>query len=187
MPKEQHPCFTGTLSFRKSAENDETGQKFDTPENNFLGGEVYDCDFTALTTPGTYTLAVDGIGASYAFKIGPDPVWDAYYHVIRALYHQRSGIRLAPPYTADGYIRPVNQNPLVKSDNGLGYAGKQFYSTIPYMEWNNTDNPSKTQPEEIIASAQNNPLELAGWYHDAGRLGRLLHPPKDTHFADDNL
>ncbi len=161
------PVKTGAIAFRKAADNVETGQSKDTPNSNFIGADVYDCDFSDIATSGTYVLVVENIGSSYPFKIGSDPVWDAYYNVMRGLYYQRSGIRLAPPYTEDEYIRPVTQNPLLTSDDGVSYAGKQFYSDFSYMDWDNDNNGGNTI-SHIKAAAKNNPMEVAGWYHDAG-------------------
>jgi len=161
------PVKTGIIQKRKSASNAETTQPNDTPNRNFLGAEVYDCDFSDVTTDGNYKLVVDGIGSSYPFKIGTDAVWDAYYNVARALYHQRSGIRLAPPYTATGYIRPVNQNTKVTSDDGTSFAGKLLYSDYSYMDWADADGGGASQAA-IRNAASGKPLDVAGWYHDAG-------------------
>ena len=160
--------MAGTVAFRKAFDNRETNQ-FDTPNQNFLGADVYECDFSSLTAPGTYKVVVPGIGSSFEFIVGADPVWDAYYNVMRGLYHQRSGIELNAPYSAPGYVRPVTQNPYIASAGETPYSGKQFYGkNITYMEWDGTDNPSESQRPLIIADAASYPLEIAGWYHDAG-------------------
>jgi uncharacterized protein YjdB len=161
------PVYSGLLVKRKSATNAETSHTLDTPDGNFLGAEVYECDFTEVVADGVYTLVVEGIGASYPFKIGEDALWEAYYNCGRALYHQRSGIRLAPPYSAEGYIRPVNQNPMVTSDDGSGYAGMLLYSNYPFMSWDESDGGGSSKAV-IRDSAIGKPLEVAGWYHDAG-------------------
>ncbi|MFA9389624.1 MAG: Ig-like domain-containing protein [Prolixibacteraceae bacterium] len=173
----ENPVKQGTIKFRKAADNEETGQQNDTPNRNFLGAEVYECDFTDVTSSGNYILVVDGIGCSYPFKIGEDPIWEAYYNTARSLYHQRSGIRLAPPYTASDYIRPVTQNPKVTSDDGVSYKGKQFYSDFSFMDWANRDNGSGTIAE-INSAAEGKPLEVAGWYHDAGDWDAYAHHQK---------
>jgi uncharacterized protein YjdB len=157
----------GTLTKRKSATNPETSQSNDTPNKNFLGADVAECDFSDVTAEGTYQLVVEGMGASYPFKIGKDAIWDAYYNVARGLYHQRSGIRLAPPYTAAGYIRPVNQNTKITSDDGTSFAGKLLYSDYDYMNWENADNGGSSEGA-IRAAAEGKTLDVAGWYHDAG-------------------
>lgn len=158
---------TGTIAFRKSATNAETTQGDDTPNKNFLGGEAYEADFSDITADGTYTLVVEEIGCSYPFKIGNDALWDAYYTVGRALYYQRSGIRLAPPYTDGSYIRPVNQNTKVTSDDGTSFAGKMFYSDFPFTSWAD-GNGGGTSKADIRAAAEGKPMDVAGWYHDAG-------------------
>ena len=38
--------------------NAETGQTNDTPNKNFLGAEVLDCDFSDITASGNYKLVV---------------------------------------------------------------------------------------------------------------------------------
>jgi endoglucanase len=161
------PVKEGIIQKRKPATNAETSQTNDTPNKNFLGAEVLDCDFSDITAEGTYTLVVEGIGSSYPFRIGADAVWDAYYNVARGMYHQRSGIRLAPPYTATGYIRPVNQNTKVTSDDGTSFAGKLLYSDYSFMDWNEADGGGSSQAA-IRAAAAGKTLDVAGWYHDAG-------------------
>lgn len=125
------PALSGTLKVRKSALNAETGQPNDTPDRNFLGSEVYECDFSSITEDGTYLLVVEDMGCSYPFNIGTDALWQAYYTVGRALYYQRSGIRLEPPYTDSGYVRPVNQNTQVTSDDGTDFSGSCFIPISP--------------------------------------------------------
>jgi uncharacterized protein YjdB len=161
------PVKTGVIKKRKSAGNAETSQSNDTPNKNFLGAEVYECDFTDLTEDGIYQLVVEGMGTSYPFRIGKDAVFDAYYATMRALYHQRSGIRLAPPFTEADYIRPVNQNTRLVSDDGTSFAGKLLYSDYSFMDWAEGDGGGSSQTS-IRDAAMGKPLDVAGWYHDAG-------------------
>jgi endoglucanase len=164
---ETEPVFEGTLTFRAAANAPETGQPNDTPNRNFLGAEVYQCDFSSVSEPGNYHLSVEGIGSSYPFVIGDDAIFDAYYHGARTLYHQRSGIRLNPPYTDEGYVRPVNQNTKVTSDDGTPFAGQMLYCTLPYVEWNQGEGGGSSL-EAIRTASLGNTLDVAGWYHDAG-------------------
>lgn len=160
------PVLSGLLKKRKSATNKETSQAADTPNSNFLGAEVYECDFSTVNEDGTYVLVVDDMGCSYPFKIGEDALWDAYYTVGRALFYQRSGIRLAPPYTDGDYVRPVTQNTHVSSDDGTDFAGLLLYSDLPYSQWTAED--GGTAKQAIKDAAIGHPLDVAGWYHDAG-------------------
>ncbi len=164
---EDDPVFEGVLTLRSAANNPETGQPNDTPNRNFLGAEVYECDFSSVTQPGTYILAVEGIGSSFPFTIGEDAIFEAYYHGARSLYHQRSGIRLHPPYTQEGYIRPVTQNTKVTSDDGTDFSGQLLYCTLPYVEWEQGEHGGASR-EAIRKASLGNYLDVAGWYHDAG-------------------
>ncbi len=169
--------FDGELAFRKAKDNPETGQSIETPDDNFLGSDVYEADFSAFTGTGTFKLVVEGMGASYPFKIGEDPVWDAYRNTFRALYLQRNGIRIEDEFTTrdaytgetkeQTYIRPVNQNPLVTDPEGTSYAGKVLYSDFSFMSWQDPNLASGNE-QDVINAGKDNPLEVSGWYHDAG-------------------
>lgn len=162
----EDPVKTGTLQPRKLATNAETGRTGDTPFRNFLGAAVYDCDFSDLTTTGDYVLVVEGIGRSYPFSVGPEALKDAAYTFGRGLYYQRSGIRLAPPYTDGDYVRPVTQNPMLTSDDGTDFSDLLLYSDFPFTSW--TAEGGGDAQDAIKAAAVGNTLEVAGWYHDAG-------------------
>lgn len=169
--------FAGTMQKRTSADNPETGHDNDTPNRNFLGAEVYECDFSDFSASGKYKLVVEGIGSSYPFTIGDDPIWEAYYHGARSLYHQRSGIRLSPPYTQEGYIRPVTQNTKVTSDDGTDFSGQLLYCTLPWVEWDHGEGGGESIPAIRDASI-GNALDVAGWYHDAGDWDSYAHHHK---------
>ncbi|GJM64510.1 hypothetical protein PEDI_50620 [Persicobacter diffluens] len=165
-------AYEGTLSFRKSKDNHETAQKQDTPNQNFLGADVYDADFSGLSAPGEYVVSVEGMGCSFPFKIGDDPILAAYRTTMRALYHQRSGIRIEEAYDINGdgiktpYVRPVTQNPMVQGEGGISFKDKILYSKVPFAKWTSQDGGDAR--DEVIAKAKGNVLNVAGWYHDAG-------------------
>lgn len=71
--------------------------KKDDPES---GENVYRCDFSTLKTPGTYYIHVPDIGRSIPFNIAKDVYAPVRKVLLRALYHQRCGIAIGPPYTA---------------------------------------------------------------------------------------
>ncbi|GJM64387.1 Ig-like domain-containing protein [Persicobacter diffluens] len=164
----------GTVVFRKAKTNVETGQPEETPDNNFLGADVYEADFSALTAAGVYRLVVPKMGCSYPFKIGQDPLWEAYYATARAIYHQRSGIRIEASYGGQPYIRPITQNPFVNDPEGHSYQGQILYSDFPYMQWDNADNGGNNTGQ-IISAAEGNVLNVAGWYQDAGDWDGYSH------------
>ena len=45
-------AFTGQTAFRKAADNVETAWANQTPNGNFLGSDVFECDFSSFATPG---------------------------------------------------------------------------------------------------------------------------------------
>lgn len=191
------PVKTGAIAFRKSATNAETSQPNDTPNKNFLSAEVYEADFTDVSAAGTYILVVEGIGKSYPFKIGSDPIWEPYYRTMRAIYHQRSGIRIEANYYGKPYIRPVTQNPMVTDAGGTSFQDKLLYSKVPFTSW--TSENGGTANALVKSNAEGNVLDVAGWYQDAGdwdayythqRIPMMLmttfeHVP--TRFGDDEL
>lgn len=151
--------LSGKLAPRKPANNPETLHVTDSPPSgNYLNAEVYEADFSSLSTPGKYKLVIEGVGSSFEFKVDPDAYREPYRAVIRALYHQRSGIELKAPYTA--FTRPAPGHPKLTP----GFAGKLQYSTLKWTEYGG-ENPTRERLEPTLKG----PLEDAwGWYQDAG-------------------
>ena len=150
-------AFTGQLAFRKPATQAETGQAADTPNGNFLGADVYECDFSSFTRPGTYVVAVDGIGCSFSFEVKSDVYREAFRTVIRGLYHNRSGVELKAPQTT--FTRPAPHNPSLTP----GFTNKLLYTSVRFTEWGSEGGDAAT----LLAKAKG-PIQSAGWYQDAG-------------------
>ena len=70
------------------------------------GNDVYEVDFSALTTPGRYRLRVAGLGVSDPFTIAPDVYAPAYRALLRLFYHSRNATPITPPWADPGYARP---------------------------------------------------------------------------------
>ena len=103
-------AFTGKLVFCAASSQQETFHKSDSPpDGNFLKADVYECEFSSFTKPGQYRVSVDGIGASFPFRLDADVYRQAFRTVARGLYHNRSGIALASPFTE--FIRPCAPQP----------------------------------------------------------------------------
>jgi hypothetical protein len=150
-------CFTGQLAFRKSATNAETGQISDTPNGNFLGADVYECDFSTFIRPGTYVVEIDGIGCSFPFQIKSDVYREPFRTGIRGLYHNRSGLELKSAYTA--FPRPAPHNPVLTA----GFTNKLLYTSLRFTEWGSEGGDAAT----LMAHVKG-PIQSAGWYQDAG-------------------
>lgn len=154
-------AFTGKVRFRFAKETPETLQVQDSPPHgNYLKADVCECDFTAFARPGTYVLAVDGVGASFPFRIGDDVYREAFHTAVRGLYHNRSGIALTRPYTE--FERPAPHNPQLTP----GFKGKLVYTRSRFVDWKNGDADPADKP--AIEAGIVGPLDAWGWYQDAG-------------------
>lgn len=131
---------------------------------NYAKTAVYHLDFSALTAPGTYRVAVDGVGCSYPFTVGGDTWKKAFVMQMRGLFHQRSGVELGPPYTT--YRRPRALYP-----GGDTTAFETRYNVV--------DGDGKSEAgEALVKNATKIPVpEAWGGYHDAGDF----NPRRVTH------
>jgi endoglucanase len=150
------------------------GEPEDPYKKNYNGADVHVMDFSHVTTPGTYVVAVEGVGCSYEFEIARD-VWRKAFRVsARGLYHQRSGIALGPPYTE--YRRPRCFHP----DDGM----KVYHSTCPLMDSKNGLNARGTDKNNfanLVAGKTDEVVPDAwGGYFDAGDWDRRIQHLKAT-------
>ncbi len=153
--------FTGSISFRKSKTNAETGQVTETPSANFSSADVHECDFSTFNIPGNYKIVVEGIGSSFPFVINADAYQEAFYWTMKGLYHNRSGIELKAPYTE--FTRPAPHNTKITP----GFKGKLKYSTFRSFDLSSSD--GATADKAKIETGYKGTLENTfGWYQDAG-------------------
>lgn len=154
------PVLSGKTKFRAGSTQPETSNLNDTPNGNFLGADVAECDFTDLRSPGHYFLHVDGIGRSQAFEVRPDVYTPAFRAVMQGILGNRSGIELGPPYVP--YHRPAPHNATLTP----GFAGKLKYSTSRYLDRKNPDYSGEDRA--AVEQGIKGDLEASGWYQDAG-------------------
>lgn len=151
--------FSGQVHFRMSKTNAETFHKSDSPPfGNFLGADVWECDFSKFERPGIYVVAVEGVGCSWPFRMDPDVYRPAFVTVARALYHNRSGIALQQPYTE--FERPAPHHPKLTP----GFAGKLRYTRVRWQEWGGEGGDAK----KLLADSPGALDDTWGWYQDAG-------------------
>ena len=72
---------------------------------DLTGTAVYEIDFSALREAGRYQVCVVEVGCSEPFDVDDDVWLDLAVTTARAMYHQRSGVALGPPYTSVGRPR----------------------------------------------------------------------------------
>lgn len=145
--------FTGTLAARSVGVRNEIGR------GDLTGADVYEADFSALQTPGRYRLCVDQIGCSVPFVIDALATWQRdMVTVARAMYHQRSGIALGPPFTS--IVRPRPFHP----DDGV-----TFIQTSLTMVDDPADIGRDDRFDEYKTAATGDTVEGAwGGHFDAG-------------------
>lgn len=150
--------YRGPVRFRAPRDRQETYHRSDSPPHgNFLGADVWECDFSAFDRPGRYVVAVDGVGCSWPFRLDDDVYREAFVPVARALYHNRSGIELEARHTE--FVRPAPHHPAQTP----GFAGRLFYTDVRFTEWGSEGG----DPVKLRAGARG-PLDAWGWYQDAG-------------------
>ncbi len=157
-------ALTGQVKLSKAADDNTE----DAYKKNYNGTDVYEMDFSALSTPGTYRVCVEGVGCSYPFEIADD-VWRKAFAVsARGFYHQRSGIELGPPYTA--YTRPRPFHP----DDGV----RIYHSTCPLMDSGNGLNALGTDKNNFgnLVNGKTDRIVPNAWggYMDAGDWDRRI-------------
>jgi endoglucanase len=63
---------------------------------------IYTADFSSVTQPGSYYLAVAGVGQSVVFPVGIDVYNNAYYMAMKGFYLWRCGTAVSYYYPKDG-------------------------------------------------------------------------------------
>ena len=66
--------------------------------DELVGHKVYELDFTAFETEGTYRLHVPGIGVSYTIDIGKRALLPLYVNLMRGNFQERCGQAMEKPY-----------------------------------------------------------------------------------------
>jgi endoglucanase len=153
--------YEGDIRLSKAASE----KNEDAYNRNFNGTDVYSLDFSSVTRTGAYRIYVEGVGCSYAFNIAPDAWAKAFYVSARGLYHQRSGIKIGPPYTT--FERPRNFNP----EDGV----KVYESKMPLMETGNGLKEGNDAFTSLLLDKTGRTLPNAwGGYCDAGDWDRRI-------------
>lgn len=173
------PVFAGQLKLRKTADAPDGGI---VNTGNYYHANLYECDFSGMTTPGTYVVSVSGVGCSFPFQVNADGYRQPYITTMRGLYHQRCGTALTTPYTE--WTHPVcHVVPLMQTDHR--------YMDVPFSDG----------PVEGVAWKETGEIrhDVPGGWHDAGDWDRekahadipsyllLAYELTPDHYADKEL
>lgn len=84
--------FSGEITKQRNKTDIELRSANFSTTPNSTKADVWQCDFSAFTTPGTYKIAVDGIGCSNPFTIDNDVYREPFNYVMKAIFTQRQGV-----------------------------------------------------------------------------------------------
>ncbi len=132
--------------------------------NNFNGTDVWEMDFSDITTAGDYYVAVDGVGISQSFTI-EDSHWNDIFDVsFSGFYHQRSGISLDAEHT--DLVRPASLVP--GDDLQVLRTTVKISETSEGSPDGSGGKPFDRFPDEITGET----VDAYGGWHDAGDWDR---------------
>ncbi len=117
------------------------------------GERVYELDLSPLG-PGSYHLRIPGLARSEPFTVGGPPIFQIFYHTIRAFLHQRCGQELRAPWSE--VRKPACHTEVWES--GKLVAGPGAMHPEPGHRYADDDRPAR--PDEPKRS-------FRGGYHDA--------------------
>ena len=162
-------AYTGTLTLRPDIGYSYTP----TPYQN-----VYEADFTSLTTPGEYEVVVPGLGASLPFRIDEGVAMAFARTYALGMYEQRSGTNVVLPFT--GFTHGVDHiAPAGVPTNDSAPFAFTWYTVSNYSRDINHDNPPQIAPILTNSSAQLFPfvnqgtVSVSGGHFEAGDYNRV--------------
>ena len=163
--------FQGTLTPRK----DVGYQYAPAPYQN-----VYEANFSGLTTPGAYVLVVPGLGASLPFRIDEGVALAFARTYALGMFEQRSGFNVALPYTrfthAADHLAPAS----IPTNDSAPFAFT-WQTVSNYSSEVNSDNPPQIAPGLTNYSAQLFPfinqgtVSVYGGHFEAGDYNRVTY------------
>lgn len=171
------PIYTGTITLRKAFADQDVVRE---GGSNLTGEDVYELDFSPLTTEGTYCIQIPGLGRSWPFEVSSGGYGKAFYTMMKGLYTQRCGTALTAPYTA--WERPAchtqtKQGQFI-SESSNWYTTSYRSGNLLYGFRNALGNRIALSQFTLIANSPANSPVLAGvrgGWHDAADFDRRVH------------
>ncbi len=160
--------YEGKISLSSSAGTIYFGEQFGPGDYNRTN--VYRLNFSGFNDRGEYKIHIPSVGVSFPFSINDDIFKEAFKLQMKGFYHQRSGIKLEPPYTS--YLRPRNQHP---GDGVKIYAcNKETFFSDSYSPEKTYINPFKRIANSIILDSTISDA-WGGWMDATDYDRRYLH------------
>lgn len=150
--------FSGPVTLRSANPRFAPATGQDANTRPFVSGEnIYEMDFSALTTGGTYFITIPGVGRSWPFAIDKNVYSQAFYTAIRGMFHQRCGIELKLPYTPWKRVK-CHSTPVYECQNIPFY----FEPLLNPPNWAVFDVVGGTMDKTKVTA------DATGGWHDAG-------------------
>lgn len=141
-------AYSGKLNFRMKNKPEPQLEK------DFTGADVWECDFSAFTSPGTYRLVIEGIGSSYPFEIGHDLFNQAFKTAMQGMFYQRMGCETEP---AGDF--PKSRQPLFKQ----GVDPQDFKVYISQKNMVSGKNPDDRKFYSEVLTGETAKATWGGW------------------------
>ncbi len=175
------PVFAGTIALRKRfADQAVPNAGSSGGPANMTGEDVYELDFSAFASEGTYCIQIPGLGRSWPFQVTAGGYGAAFYTMMKGLYTQRCGTALVQPFTA--WERPACHT---ETKQGQFIPESNIWYTTNYRKGATNQNSvgfrnaagariGLSQFTLIENSATNSPVMpgVKGGWHDAADFDR---------------
>ncbi len=141
---------------------------------------VYEADFSAWTAPGQYRLLVPGMGTSLPFRIDEGIAMDFTRTYALEMFHQRSGVAVALPFTRFTHAADHTAPASVPTNDSAPFAFT-WQTVSNYSTQINSDNPPQIAPILTNYSAQLYPflnqgaVSVSGGHFEAGDYNRVTY------------
>ncbi len=142
--------------------------------------QVYEADFSSVTSPGEYRLVVPGLGGSLPFRIDEGIAMSYARTYALGMFHQRSGFNVALPFTrfvhAADHLAPAG----IPTNDSAPFAFT-WYTVSNYSSDLNPDNPPQIAPGLTNYAAQLYPFvrqgtaSVSGGHFEAGDYNRVTY------------
>jgi hypothetical protein len=148
-----------------------TGQLRPRPDQGFAGPQPYqqvaEADFSPLRTPGTYRLAVAGLGASLPFDIAAGIPGAFARTYALGLYQQRCGTALGPPYTRFAH-EACHTAPAAVPTPAAAAVERHLAGMAVSRDEAQTAPPLTRLAAGLFPFQRQGSVDVSGGHHDAG-------------------
>jgi len=156
----------GKVAFFKNDDQDMWGR-------SVTASKVWTADFSGYNTPGTYRLAIEGIGASEPFEISSDIYWEPFRVSVLGWFYMRIG------QDQNGAFAPIPRKPLYIQDVDPPDCKIHITSVDRFSVGADGDPWDKPDAWAAYKTGRTNPRAIGGhsdaldWDRHSGHVGNI--------------